>query len=213
MVQNLGMTNPRRALLISVLGVLVISGCTTAQIDDPDSAPDRVAATSSTTVADAGATTTSAAATTTTSTTSVATTVGDTNSLAAGSGCTPSDVELPDGTWFGFVAGTTFDQLEFDLACWFTGDGAIAAATEDGEESPPPNDYYIRNVNPTIRLLAVGTADVAWLPNVGDATSLETVEFGEWVVYRRTRPDALQPGVWVTISEGVVTHVEEQYVP
>jgi hypothetical protein len=38
--------------------------------------------------------------------------------------------------------------ITFDLIQFFTGEAATKAAAEDGEESPPPNDYYIRNVNP-----------------------------------------------------------------
>ena len=50
------------------------------------------------------------------------------------------------------VGGRT---VTFDLVQWFQGDAAARAAAEDGEESPPPNDYYIRNVNPRLRTLPV----------------------------------------------------------
>ena len=70
-----------------------------------------------------------------------------------GSGCTPGDGDvLPDGRWFGFPSAREADSFSFDLACWFTGDDAAAAATEDGAESPPPNDGSIRT-GPNHRLL------------------------------------------------------------
>jgi hypothetical protein len=46
-------------------------------------------------------------------------------------------------------------KVTFDLIQYLTGDAATRAAAEDGEESPPPNDYYIRNVNPRLRTLPV----------------------------------------------------------
>ena len=45
--------------------------------------------------------------------------------------------------------------ITFDLIQFFTGEAATKAAAEDGQESPPPNDYYIRNVNSRLRTLPV----------------------------------------------------------
>jgi hypothetical protein len=52
------------------------------------------------------------------------------------------------------LAGRT---VTVDLVQWFTGEAATKAAAEDGEESPPPNDYYVRNVNPRLRTLPVAS--------------------------------------------------------
>jgi hypothetical protein len=46
-------------------------------------------------------------------------------------------------------------RITFDLIQFLTGEAAIKAAAEDHQESPPPNDYYIRNVNPRLRTLPV----------------------------------------------------------
>ena len=59
------------------------------------------------------------------------------------------------------VSGRT---VTFDLVQWFSGDAATKAAAEDGEESPPPNDYYIRNVNPRLRTLPVATGPASRSP-------------------------------------------------
>ena len=138
----------------------------------------------------------------------------DTNSLALGSGCTPGTTVLGDGRWFGYVDSADATAIEFDLACWFGGEGAILAADEDGEESPPPNDYYIRNVNPQLRTISVGSmADAFWLPNTGDPSTQTTVSYTDWLVGRTARGSGYQPGVWVTIVGGEAVFIEEQFVP
>jgi hypothetical protein len=163
----------------------------------------------------AAATTTAppAATTATPPTTTAATTTTDTDALASGSGCTPGPGALPDGEWFGFVADASAAELEFDLACWFIGDAAIAATAEDGEESPPPNDYYVRNTNPALRTVPVADdAQVSWLANVG-SPALATIDYPTWLTQRVARGVEMQPGVWITITGGDVATIEEQYVP
>lgn len=141
------------------------------------------------------------------------TTTIDTNSLASGSGCTPGAGDLPDGEWFGFVTDASAADIDFDLACWFIGDAAIAATAEDGEESPPPNDYYVRNTNSALRTLSVADdAGVTWLASVGSPASA-TIDYPGWLVEREGRGVELQPGVWITVTGGEVVEIEEQYVP
>jgi hypothetical protein len=45
--------------------------------------------------------------------------------------------------------------LTFDLAEFLTGEAAAQAAAEHGDESPPPNDYYIVNDNPKLRTMPI----------------------------------------------------------
>ncbi len=102
--------------------------------------------------------------------------------------------------------------MRFDLACWFTGEAAARAATEDGEESPPPNDFYVRNVSDAVRSLTVDPgASVTWLPNPGDPATEQTVTYAEWLTGRDAR--GFQPGVWLTVDGAVVVELHEQYVP
>ncbi|MGH8944525.1 MAG: hypothetical protein ACRDVL_00045 [Acidimicrobiia bacterium] len=131
---------------------------------------------------------------------------------AEGSGCTPGQGELGDGRWFGFVLATTSGTVEFDLACWFTGDAAVRAAAEDGEESPPPNDYYVRNVNETARTLDVAAdATVIWYPQVGDPTSESTTTYQDWL--RGIEEREIMLGVWLDVDDGAVVSIHEQWVP
>ncbi len=119
---------------------------------------------------------------------------------------------LPDGRWFGFPSSVEFDSFSFDLACWFSGDEAILAADADGAESPPPNDYHIRNDNDTRRLVVPAEeVEVTWLPEPGDPASTKTVDYPTWTAGWSAR--SFQPGAWIEIEGGLVVAIEEQYQP
>lgn len=223
----------RHKLRLGVLTAIIViasiaAGCGGTGSDTADSstttttaatttyAPSTTTTTEAATTTTEAATTTTEAATTTTSeattTTAATTTTIDVNTLAEGSGCTPGTDELGSGIWFGYVDSANETTIEFDLACWFTGDAAAQAAAEDGEESPPPNDYYVRNVNPQLRTITMAsTAEVSWMPNPGDPSTQTVVPYADWLTGRETR--GYQPGVWVTIEGGEATFIEEQYVP
>ncbi len=107
-------------------------------------------------------------------------------------------------------AGDT--EIVFDLACWFSEPAATVAAAEDGDESPPPNGYHIRNENAALRTIAVAVgSQVAWMPNPGDPATEQTVSYGDWLVMREGRD--FQPAVWITIAGGMATELREQYQP
>ena len=129
---------------------------------------------------------------------------------AEGSGCEVDGGTLPDGRWYGFITDTADEQLSFDLACWFVGEEAAAAAHEDGEE-PPPNDFYVRNQQPLVRPVRLGSSlSVLWLPNPG-APDEETIPYEQWLSDSPAR--GFEPGVWLEIDSGVVTSIREQYTP
>jgi hypothetical protein len=192
------------------------STATTTTAAPTTQAPQTSTTAATTTTTEATTTTAAPATTTTTTTTTTAptTTTVDVNTLADGSGCTPGTSDLGDGIWFGYVDSATPNAVEFDLACWFTGDAAATAAAEDGAESPPPNDYYIRNTNPQLRTITVApNAEVSWLPSIGDPSTQTTIPYADWLVGRESRGTGFDPGVWITINNGVATFIEEQYVP
>ena len=66
---------------------------------------------------------------------------------------------LPDGRSFVYakkVVGSEGGQsLTFDLALFLTDQAAIDAATAHGDESPPPNGYYIVNDNTLLRTIPI----------------------------------------------------------
>ncbi len=197
----------RHVRLMALLGALVVllAACVSAEATPPTTNPTVTTTTTPVTTTTAPVTTSTTAPTTTAPV--------DTNSLAEGSGCTPGTADsLPDGEWFGLVDEAAAEEIDFDLACWFSGDAAARAAAEDGQESPPPNDYYVRNVNPTLRTLSVADdASVTWLPSPGDPATEETVSYSDWLDGRQARD--FQPGVWLTIEDGAIVDIREQYVP
>ena len=131
---------------------------------------------------------------------------------AGGSGCAQSEYGVHDGLWFGYVDSTTASEITFDLACWFDGDAAVDAASEDGEESPPPNDYYIRNDDDTLEAVPVASSTtVSWLADTGDPSTQTDGTFGEWMALRDSRID--QPGLWLTVRDGQIVEIVEQFVP
>ena len=107
------------------------------------------------------------------------------------------------------VAGRT---VTVDLVQWFTGDAAAKAAAEDGQESPPPNDYYIRNVNPRLRILPLAsdarlTLTRQTLGQGGNATEGVEVDLAELAANGRKHL------FWATVQGGQILRLEEQYVP
>jgi hypothetical protein len=105
------------------------------------------------------------------------------------------------------VAGRT---VTVDLVQWFTGEAAAKAATEDGEESPPPNDYYVRNVNPRLRTLPLATD--ARLTLTGQTTGQggsDPVQV-DLATIRASGRDHL---FWATVQNGRILRLEEQYLP
>ncbi len=131
---------------------------------------------------------------------------------AGASGCAPGAGALPDGVWFGYVRAIGSTTVELDLACFYFGDIAYTEGAEDGEEVN--NDYYVRNVNPTLRTVPVAT--VATVYEI-EATSggFLTVPFVDWPVdpsgYIACPSDWC--GVWLFVNGGDATEILEQYIP
>ena len=130
-----------------------------------------------------------------------------------GSGCVLDRDIIANGIWFGYVEAIGAGTVTFDLACFFTGDAAVAAAAVDGEEA---FDFYIRNQNPktfAVPLSAVGSA--YWIDATGDLTPNE-IPMTDWPV---ASPPSYQecPGefctVWLYVNGGMATELVEQYLP
>lgn len=200
----------RRRVTATVLSAVLLASCN-GGAGSPGSSPTTTVPPTADSTSTTGVTTTVPPATTSTSPppTSPPTTFADGPS---GSGCSPGDAAgLPEGEWFGFVEATSATGIEFDLACWFTGQAAVDASAEDGEESPPPNDYYVRNENTLTRSLPVSPeVPVVWYPD-GDPTTETVVDFEVWAEAVVGR--GFMFGVWLDVIDGEVHEIREQWVP
>jgi hypothetical protein len=105
--------------------------------------------------------------------------------------------------------------ITFDLIQFFTGEAATKAAAEDGAESPPPNDYYIRNVNSRLRTLPVRsdapiTVNVLGAQSSGSSTKDVSVTLDELAGYF---PNSGTAPFWITVEQGQVTKIAQQFLP
>lgn len=120
-------------------------------------------------------------------------------------------------TYIKSVKAAAPSSIVADFAQFLTGKAAASAAAKAGDESPPPNDYYIVNDNPKLRTLAVSPTvavrlttedDGAPLPEGYDSTlaafAKQLKANPDWAQYRH---------FWITIEDGVVTRIEEQFTP
>ena len=140
-------------------------------------------------------------------------------------GSTGAAAELEDGRHFGWI--TEIDasgSLTFDLAYFYTGEEANEVAAERGDETPVPNDYYIVNDNPKLRDLAVAP-DVTisvfdWNRCCDERVTVDLATFADVM----SNPDGFVENdgrlyygqaspYWVTVEDGAVTEIEEQYLP
>jgi hypothetical protein len=135
----------------------------------------------------------------------------------AGAPTTSEPVELADGRHPVYLKSVDPGQqtITFDLIQFFTGDAATKAAAEDNKESPPPNDYYIRNVNPRLRTLPVRpdapiTVNVLAAQSTGSTTKDVSVTLAKLASYF---PNSGTPPFWITVEQGQATKIAQQFLP
>jgi hypothetical protein len=135
----------------------------------------------------------------------------------AATSTTSEPVVLADGRHPVYLKTVDPDRptITFDLIQFFTGEAATKAAAEDGEESPPPNDYYIRNVNSRLRTLPVRsdasiTVNVLAAQSTGSSTKDVSVTLDELASYF---PNSGTAPFWITVEQGQVTKIAQQFLP
>ena len=131
---------------------------------------------------------------------------------------------VPDGLHAARIVGVGDATVTVDLIGWYSGDEANRIAAERGDETPVPNDYYTVNDDPATPELPVAD-DVAvtspWAEYGSDGCEL----CQRVITFERLRelftgpvPDSPQGNVrhspfWITVHDGEVTRIDEQYVP
>lgn len=100
-------------------------------------------------------------------------------------------------------------RVTFDLVQFYQGEAATREAAKDHQESPPPNDHYIRNVNPRLRTLWVrGDAAVTVNGLVGTQQAVPVT-----LAKLKTLTRTYSPVFWVTVRNDQVVRIGEQWMP
>jgi len=136
----------------------------------------------------------------------------------------PAGDTLPDGLYFvqltdiqGGEEGPL--QLQYDLAFFLTGADANQAAADRGLETPVPNDYFIVNDNPKLRLTPLeGVYSVKYIPEgsgLSTPVKAHEAQFLGWMgeTVQTDFPPKDTSWWWITIENGSVTKIEQQYLP
>jgi hypothetical protein len=168
-----------------------------------------------------------AGATGTTTPTGPTATVTETPSESPVSESPPPETgdELEDGRNFGYVTSVDVADatIEFDLALFYTGDEANEVAGERGDETPVPNDYYIVNDNPKLRTVPLSPdleitlidwnrcCDETFSPTLEDFAAAIASDDPVTIDGRLTYGRSSQ--YWLTVQDGSVVAIEEQYLP
>jgi hypothetical protein len=131
---------------------------------------------------------------------------------ACGSSRHATTAALVDGHRFGFIRSATETSVTFDPADFLSGDYARLVARRDGVtgKGEVPNDYYAPNpsaATATLRVIRDPTVTVVKC----DAGCRQGAP-ARWSVVVRSLTKHPWPW-WLTIRNGVVTQVDEQYVP
>ena len=128
-----------------------------------------------------------------------------------------SDSSLADGRHPARITAVdpSGEQVTIDVVQFFQGDAAADAARADGSlDVPPPNDYWIRNVNPSLRTLPVAadasvTVNILSSDETGDSQTNSTISLSKLGSYGDVQGSLF----WVTTRGGAVTGIAEQWMP
>jgi len=123
--------------------------------------------------------------------------------------------ELQDGRQFGLIKSvelqTSPGTIVFDPADQLTGEEANRAAAAHGDEVPVSNDVYKVNDDPTVHALALSRDVEIRLINWDNCCDTVTADLEGFKASFRGSDNYW--GFWVTLDQGVVVKIEEQYHP
>jgi hypothetical protein len=110
-------------------------------------------------------------------------------------------------------------RIVADYVQVLTGEAAADAATAHGDESPPPNDYYILNESAKLRTLALAkTPSITVLGWEGaDSTAKQLLSAGQFFDVMPGGANTQEP--WstayyhLTVKSGTITRIEQIYFP
>jgi hypothetical protein len=216
-----GSTRRTWLIVAAVVAVLIVGGAVLAfALSDGDEEPATSGPTGETSVTGPTSPTETTGPTSSTGTTGV--TGVDTGNAGCAGATAPET--LADGTYFGFFDSVDVEgRAQFDLACFYTGEEANQQAAARGDEVPVPNDVYIVNDNPATRDVPLDPSAELLLIDwnacceTGPGATLDA--FASSLGHRRfveidgwRYAGSLSP-YWVTIANGQIVGIEEQFLP
>jgi len=129
--------------------------------------------------------------------------MGDTEG-ASGSGCVLGGEPMWDGAWYGYVTARSPAELEFDLACFFTGEEAVIAAGEDAAATS--GVHYVRNQQDRTRTLPIHSQAIVYYAESG---GVRWVPIAEWPRAGVSACPGDTCGTWIYLNDGQVTAIFE----
>jgi len=119
---------------------------------------------------------------------------------------------LADGRHFAeLIAVDPGGRVTFDVMQWLSGEAAKRAWQEENPQDPdgPPNDYFIINDNPAVRTMTVSDDVRVELVDMNNVPRGVAVPFAELSVAMAQNHTLF----WLTITNGKIAAIEEQYTP
>jgi hypothetical protein len=105
-------------------------------------------------------------------------------------------------------------KLTIDVVQFFTGSAAADAAKQDGAaEVPPPNDYWIRNANKLLRTLPIATDATITVNTLAGETSGDSAKDVSVTLAQLAGYNLANHLFWVTVDNGTITKIAEQFLP
>ncbi|MBN1192499.1 MAG: hypothetical protein JXA36_02225 [Coriobacteriia bacterium] len=131
---------------------------------------------------------------------------------------TPATVEQQATKVLSVASSGGSYTLKADYVLFLTGGEAADAAFAHGDESPPPNDYYIVNDNTMIRDLPIAADATVRVVTNNDGTSNPTgysMTLASWVsALSGPNANAFKSGIyWISLTNGYVVSIEQLYLP
>jgi hypothetical protein len=137
-----------------------------------------------------------------------------TQSVSTQAEAPPSAPQFFDGRHFGYIKSLDLDgspqSIVFDEAQFLDGEAANEASAAHGDEVPVANDVYVVNDDPTLRTLTL-SPDAEFLLLGPDYACCEGHPSDPDLLTRSRLAHAW--GYWVTVQDGEVVQVEEQWHP
>jgi hypothetical protein len=134
----------------------------------------------------------------------------------------PAQFDPKGGQYAVYLTGLDLARrtVAFDVIQFLGGESARKAYERDnpGDSGGPPNDYYIVNDNPAVREAAVSQSVRVVVVNLDSSSGQRAGEFDALPAHlARSKPSEGNQlssfPYWLTVADGTVTEICQQYVP